>query len=330
MSVSPLSASVVAAIEDLELAARVVVEGMRAGGHRSPFHGVSAEFQQHRPYRAGDDLKHLDWKLLARTDRLYTRQFREATNMSALLILDTSGSMAFPETGVSRFRYSQVVAAALAHLIVTAGDTVGLLALREEGMDYLPARSGRTHLRVLTARIGSFEPSGEWSPADAISRGGELLRRRGLVVVISDFYDQEEETRAALRRVARRGHDVAMIQLTSREETEFPFQGELEFEDLETGRRRRIHATAAGDAVRSSVAAFHRRSRDEALRDGIDHVLMATDEPPSTALRRFLLRRQARRGSVAGARASSGAGSRSPGGVGGGAGGGARGGPRGS
>src|SRR6476661_7981 len=112
---SSLSASVVAAIDDLELAARLVVEGLRAGGHRSPFHGFSADFQQHRPYRSGDDLKYLDWKLLARTDRLYSKQFRETTNLSAMIVLDASGSMAFPSSGLSKFRYAAIIAAALAY-----------------------------------------------------------------------------------------------------------------------------------------------------------------------------------------------------------------------
>src|SRR5688572_30940469 len=124
---SSLSASVVAAIDDLELAARRVVEGLRAGGHKSPFHGYSADFQQHRPYRAGDDLKYLDWKILARTDRLYSRQFRETTSMSVMIVLDASASMAFPETGLTKFRYATIVAAALAYLIASKGDAVGLM-----------------------------------------------------------------------------------------------------------------------------------------------------------------------------------------------------------
>src|SRR5688572_33450694 len=123
-----LSASVVAAIDDLEFAARLVVEGLRAGGHRSPLHGFSAEFQQHRPYRAGDDLKYLDWKILARTDRLYSKQFRETTSMAVMIVLDTSASMAFPESGVSKFRYATIVAAALAYLIASQGDAVRLMS----------------------------------------------------------------------------------------------------------------------------------------------------------------------------------------------------------
>jgi len=126
---SALSPAVVAAIDDLELAARIIVEGLRTGGHRSPFHGYSTEFRQHRPYRVGDDLKYLDWKLFARSDRLYTRQFRETTNLSVMLALDASASMAFPEQGVSKFRYGQVVAAALAYLVSEQGHAVGLMTM---------------------------------------------------------------------------------------------------------------------------------------------------------------------------------------------------------
>src|SRR5437868_3926640 len=114
---SSLSPAVIAAITDLDLAARLVVEGMRAGGHRSPFHGFNAEFQQHRPYRAGDDLKHLDWKILARTDRLYSKQFRETTSMSVMIVLDTSASMGYEEGGISKLRYATIAAASLAYLI---------------------------------------------------------------------------------------------------------------------------------------------------------------------------------------------------------------------
>src|SRR5688572_24342930 len=212
---SSLSPAVAAAVDDLELAARVVVEGLRAGGHRSPFHGYSAEFQQHRPYRAGDDLKYLDWKLLARTDRLYSKQFRETTSMSAMIVLDASAPIALPERSVSRFRYAAIVAAALGYLITTQGDAVGLMTMSNGRLAYIPARAGRPHLRSLIARIDRLEPAGTWDPERAISRGAELLKRRGVMIVISDFYDAEDATRREMRRVARRGHDVSMLQVMS-------------------------------------------------------------------------------------------------------------------
>lgn len=286
-----LSPAVVAAIEDLELAARVVVEGMRAGGHRSPFHGYSAEFQQHRPYRAGDDLKYFDWKILARTDRFYSRQFRETTSMSAMIVLDASASMAFPEEGVSKFRYAQIVAAALAYLITTQGDAVGLLSMSGGALSYTPARGGRPHLRSIMAQIDKLEPRERWQPERLIARAAELLKRRGVLVVISDFYDAEDETRRELRRAARRGHDVTMIHLMSPEETAFPYRGDLQFEDLESGECRVVAAGAAEPAYRAAVLSFLDRWRRGATRDGIDYALVSTGVTPEKALREHLLRR---------------------------------------
>jgi uncharacterized protein (DUF58 family) len=291
-----LSADVVSAIEDLELAARLVVEGLRAGPHRSPFHGYSSEFQQHRPYRVGDDLKYLDWKLLARTDRLYTRQFRETTSMSVMLVLDGSASMAFPEEGVSKWRYASVIAAALAHLVVGQGDGVGLLAMAGDRLTYLPAKGGRPHLRSLIATIDKLQPSGSWSPARGITRGAELLKRRGVVLVISDFQDGEEETHRELRRVAGHGHDVAMLQVVAPDESTFPYRGDVEFEDLETGERRVVDANMVSEPYRAAFDRFLARSKASALRDHIDYGLFSTSEPPGRALRDFLMRRGATAG----------------------------------
>ncbi len=295
---SALSAEVVAALGNLELAARLVVEGARAGRHRSLMRGLSSEFQEHRPYRAGDDLKHLDWKLLARTDRLHTRQFRDTTSLAMLLVLDTSASMAFPAAvgppgvgGVTRFRYAQLLGAALAWLACTGGDGAGLLAGSGDRAQLLPVRGGRRHLRTLVARLDTLAPAGGWDGPGSVERAASLLRRRGLLVVISDLYEAESETLAALRRAALRGHDTAVLQLTSPEEVAFPWKGALRFEDAETGRVRLVDAEEAAARHRAGVAAFHARCREEAAGQGVDHLLVSIDEPPATALRRFLLPR---------------------------------------
>ena len=139
--------SELSALRDLELLARTTVEGLRQGLHRSPFHGYSAEFSQYRHYRPGDDLKYVDWKAFARTDRLYSRQFREQTSMSVMIALDSSGSMDYPAEGISKFRYASILAAALAYLISSQGDTVGLMSMTNGALSYVPARGGRVHLR---------------------------------------------------------------------------------------------------------------------------------------------------------------------------------------
>lgn len=296
-----LAPEVVAAIDDLELAARLVVEGMRAGGQRSPFHGFGAEFEQHRPYRAGDDIKYLDWKVYGRSGRLYTRQFRETTNVAVMLVLDASASMAYPppgassggSTGISKFRYAVVLAAALAYLAVDQGNAVGLMTTVGGQLSYLPARSGRVHLRALLARLGDLVPSGAWQPDLVVARAAELLARRGLVVVLSDFYDVEEATQRELRHVVRRGHDVTMLQLLAPGERALPFSGQREVEDLETGERRVVDAAAIGAEYREAVEAFVERTRRFALESGIDHALFTTDAPPDRALRDWLVRRGA-------------------------------------
>jgi uncharacterized protein (DUF58 family) len=303
--VSALEAAVVAALGDLELAARLVVEGMRAGPHRSPFRGFSTEFQQHRSYRAGDDLRHLDWKLLARTDRLYTRQFRDTTNMSVMLVVDTSASMGFGggvdggsgragRDGVTKLRYATILAAALAYLAATEGDAVGLLSASDGPFTYLPARGGRAHLRSLVARLDRLAPSGTWQPARVIARAAELLKRRGLIIVLSDFYDAEDETLRELKRATRRGHDVALLQTLARPEITFDYRGDVEFRDLESGATRVVPADAIGAGYRAAVGDFLTRWRTRAQQYGIDYALFPTDQPPARALRTYVVKRDSR------------------------------------
>jgi len=284
-----LRPEVVAAIDDLELAARLIVEGSRSGHHRSPFHGFSNEFSQYRAYRPGDDLKYLDWKLLARTDRLYTRQFRETTNMSVVLVVDASASMAYGEP--TKFRYATIMAAALAHLIINQGDAVGLMTMQGEKLVWVPARGGRAHLRLLLAQLEKLTPSATWDPVRVVTRAADLLRRRGVILAISDFYDHEDATRVELRRVVKRGHDVAVLQIVSRDEVELPFTSDVEFEDLESGARVVVDARAARGSYRDQMAAFLERWRTGSRRDGLDYALVTTDQKPSDALRTYLVKR---------------------------------------
>jgi uncharacterized protein (DUF58 family) len=290
LRVVPLAAcppEVLAGIADLELVARIVVEGLVSGLHRSPFHGYSAEFSQYRHYRPGDDLKYVDWKLVARTDRVYTKQFRETTNMASAIVLDSSGSMDFPRTPVSKFRYAVIAAAALAHLISGQGDAIGLLA----GERFLPPRAGRQHLRGLLAGLSSLAPGGGWGAADQVRRAAERLRRRGLLLVLSDFYDDEERTLVELRRAARMGHEVVLLQILSRDEIELPYRRDLEFEDLESGRTLAVNAGLARRDYTDAMAAFLERWHSRAGAEGFQYSLIVTDTPPERALRNLLLAR---------------------------------------
>jgi uncharacterized protein (DUF58 family) len=280
------------AIGDLELVARVVVDGTVSGLHRSPFHGYSAEFSQYRHYRQGDDLKYIDWKLFARTDRLYTKQYRETTDMVAQLAIDASASMAYRgAAGTPKIEYARLLAAALAHLISGQGDAVGL-AIYDEGLrHYLPSRPGAMHLRSLLVALTKVQASGGTAAGGSLARAIDLLRRRGLLVVISDLYDEDEAVERELTRAARMGHEVAVFHVLSRDEIDFPFGGDVELEDLETRRTIMTSGGTAGAAYRRDVADFLERWRARCVAHGIDYTRVLTDMPLDVALRGYLLKR---------------------------------------
>ena len=296
---------------------------MRTGGNRSPFHGYSTEFRQHRSYRAGDDLKYLDWKLFARSDRLYTRQYRDTTNVPVMIVLDSSASMDFARTGVApvragssqsqsvnplhpvspgvdpqyptKHRYASIMAAAVAYVASDQGNAVGLIAMSGEGLNYLPARGGNRHLRTLIAAIDRLEPSGQWDSARVIDRAAHLMRRRGIVIVISDLYDDEERTARALRRLTRHGHDVSVLQVLAPDERELTVTGQVEFVDAETGERRLADAASIAAKYGAAMRDFIDRCRSESNHSGIDHTLITTNQAPERALRDYLQRRGGKR-----------------------------------
>jgi uncharacterized protein (DUF58 family) len=300
-----VTSSELQSLRDLELMTKATVEGLRQGLHRSPFHGYSAEFSQYRHYRPGDDLKYVDWKLFARTDRFYTRQFRETTNLSALFVVDISGSMDFPgsrdqgsgigEQGSairkSKFELARAVAAILGTLVLDQGDAAGLLAV-DERAHFVPPRSGHHHLRVFLSELASLTPSGASSVAVALRRAAAILKRRGLVIIISDLYE-DDDTLSQVRRLARMGHDVIVIHTLAREELTLDVGGAAELVDLESGRRVMVQPSAAResyvDALRQWLAAIEQQLR----RDGIDYMRLLAHEPLEPALRKFLVTRKA-------------------------------------
>jgi uncharacterized protein (DUF58 family) len=289
-----LEPGALAAIGDLELVSRRIVDGTISGLHRSPFHGYSAEFSQYRHYRPGDDLKYIDWKLFARTDRLYTKQFRETTNLVCQIALDASASMDYAgAAGVTKFTYARLLAGALAHLVSRQGDAIGLVTYADALKQYLPSRGGQAHLRALLLTLTRTDPSGQTDGAAALGRTIDLLKRRGLLIVISDLYDEREVVERALRRAAHIGHEVVVFHVLSRDEVELPFRDDVELEDPETGRTVLSNGAAAGRPYREAISAFLERWRTRCATYGIDYVRLFTDTPLETGLRAYLRRRAA-------------------------------------
>jgi uncharacterized protein (DUF58 family) len=293
-----MEAGALAAIADLELVSKRIVDGTISGLHRSPFHGYSAEFSQYRHYRPGDDLKYIDWKLFARTDRLYTKQFRETTNLWCQIALDASASMDYAGTReaavrVTKFQYARLLAAAIAHLVSRQGDAVGLVTYADGIRQFLPSRGGQAHLRALLLALGRTEASGRTDGAAALARTIDLLTRRGLLVVVSDLYDESDAVELALMRAAHVGHEVIVFHVLTRDEVELPFRDDVELEDPETGRIVLSNGAAAGRPYREAISAFLERWRTRCATYGIDYVRVFTDTPLDVTLRSYLRRRGA-------------------------------------
>jgi uncharacterized protein (DUF58 family) len=287
----PLDPQVLASIADLELVARRVVDGTVSGLHRSPFHGYSAEFSQYRHYQPGDDLKYVDWKLFARTDRVFTKQYRETTNLAAHLVLDASASMGFRGSGAnSKFEYARVLAAALGYLIVSQGDAVGTAVWDDRLLTHIGARLGHSHFRKVLAALGGATP--ERRPreeAHGLRRAVDLVRGRGLLLLFSDGYE-EDSLDGEIRRAIRIGHEVALFHVVTREEIDFPYRGDVEIEDAESGNRIVTNADSIGNTYRDAMATFLAGWQARAASNGFAYTRAVTDRPPHHLLREFLLK----------------------------------------
>jgi uncharacterized protein (DUF58 family) len=283
-----VTSSELQSLRDLELVTKATVEGLRQGLHRSPFHGYSAEFSQYRHYRPGDDLKYVDWKVFARTDRIYTRQFRETTNLSALFVVDVSRSMDFG-AGKTKFDLARSIAAVLGALVLDQGDAAGVLAV-DARAHYVPPRSGHHHLRVFLSELAGLQPGGAVSISDALLRAAAIVKRRGLVIVISDLYDDEAAI-GQLKRLSRMGHDVIVVHTLAREEMSLDVGGAAEFVDLESGGKLMVQPSSIRDSYVAAFRAWLSTVERELRREGIDYLRLSTDQPIEPALRRFLVGR---------------------------------------
>ena len=284
-----VSPSELHALRDLELATRATVEGLRQGLHRSPFHGYTAEFSQYRHYRPGDDLKYVDWKAFARTDRVYTRQFQETTNLTALFVVDTSASMNYPDER-SKFALARDVTAILGTLVIDQGDAAGVLALGHRA-HFVTPRSGRHHLRTFLSELARLSAAGAATIDAALRRAATIMKRRGLIIVASDLYE-DDAALPELRRLKRMGHDVIVLQTLAPEELTFDVGGAAELVDLETGRRLLVQPSGVRESYTVRLHAWLSNIERTLRTEGVDYLRLVTGEPLEPVLRRFLVERR--------------------------------------
>lgn len=279
----------------LEVIATRIVEGFISGKHRSPYKGASVEFAEHRGYSPGDEVRLIDWRVFARSDRYYIKQFEEETNLQSVLVLDASGSMAFGASTVSKLRYAQMAAACLARLMLHQRDAVGLAVLDEVVRTYIPARSRANHFGVLLDELGETRPGGETSLAGALHDLASRIKRRGLIMILSDCFDDAEDLLNALHHLRARGHEVMLLQIMAPEELSFKFDRWSRFECLEVaGTRIDLDPSVIRKEYLERVETFLERLRQGCGEIGCDYMPLSTDQSLGDALGYYLARRSAK------------------------------------
>lgn len=292
-----LRPDVLAQIGDLELRARYVVEGFVSGLHRSPYHGYSVEFAQHKEYVAGDDIRHLDWRVYGRTDRFYIKQFEEETNLRTHILLDCSASMRYPEQRPSagrlnKFEYAATVAASLAYLLVHQQDAVGLMLFDDRVQTDLPPLSNRRHLQSIISRIEQARVEAPTEAKALLSEVAGKLHRRSLVILISDLLADASDVIAGLERIRFAGHEVVVMHVLDKDERTFPFQDNTLFEGLEAPDiQLMVDPQSLRSSYLSALEAFIGRIRGACMNSRIDYVGLSTSEGLDVALRSYLASR---------------------------------------
>ncbi|HER42972.1 MAG TPA: DUF58 domain-containing protein, partial [Candidatus Eisenbacteria bacterium] len=251
-----LRPDVVSRLDNMELRARLIVEGFIAGLHRSPYHGFSAEFAEYRQYNAGESTRNVDWKIYAKTDRYYIKVFEDETNLRATLLVDGSASMDYGSGEVTKLRYATLLGAALGYLMIAQRDAVGLVVFDESIRAILPHRSVRKHLLMLLAALERIEPAERTSISNALHETAERIKRRGLVMLFSDLLDDPIDVMEGLRHFRHRGHEVVVFHVLDPIELTLDLHGEMQFVDKETGERLRTRPWFLGGEYRRSVAGW--------------------------------------------------------------------------
>ncbi len=275
-------------IRNLELRARSVVEGFWHGLHRSPYHGFSVEFTEYRPYTPGDDPRYLDWKLVGRTDRYFIKKFEDETNLRCHLLVDNSRSMTFGSRGYTKADYARTLAATFAWFLSHQGDATGLLTFDESIREYLPARHRPGHLRHLMLALEKPSSGASTDLVAPLRRVAELVRKRGLVVLISDLLAPPETLEAPLALLTAARHEVVVFQVLDPAELDFNFSTAARFQDLETGRDLFLEPTLAKKDYQRQLAEHLTAVRAICQRLGIAHVQISTAQPLEMALFDFL------------------------------------------
>ncbi len=282
---------VLSRIATLEMLARGVVEGFVTGLHRSPYKGFSVDFMEYRPYIPGDDPMRIDWKLFARSDRYYIKEFEDETNTRMHLLVDVSRSMEYASGEVTKRNYAFYLAASLAYLMVRQRDAVGLTLFDDDVRRTIPPRASKTHLHLLLREMEHAAPGGETALGKPLHALAERHRRRGFVVLISDLLDDSDTLVEGLRHFRFNGHEVMVFHVLDPQEIAFDFEDMVEFEDLETGKTMLVEAQVARELYQANFNRYQAKLKKACGLLGVDYIPITTDQPLDFALFNYLAAR---------------------------------------
>lgn len=277
---------------NLDFVARLVVEGYMIGQHKSPFKGSSVEFVEHRQYYPGDEIRHIDWRAFGKTGKYYIKEFEEETNLRAYLLVDGSGSMGYGESTLPKFDYARAVAASLGYLLVSQRDAVGLITFDTEVRERLEPSTNPMNFQRLAHTLENWKTGGETSMADVFHRLATTFKRRSLVIIVSDFFDQLEPLSQSLKQFRHLGHEVVLVQVVAPEEEDFPFSRPTLFRSLELDTHRiLVDPHRLRSLYLQQYQEFLKELSQMCGNVGIDYIKLLTTEPYHKALGAYLDRR---------------------------------------
>ncbi|MFN0019215.1 MAG: DUF58 domain-containing protein [Pirellulaceae bacterium] len=295
-SPSSLDPRTLAKLKGLHLRARHIVEGYVSGLHRSPYHGFSIEFAEHREYAPGDDLRYVDWKVFGRTDKFYLKQYEDETNLLCYLVLDVSESMTYRSSpaALSKLEYAQALAASVAWLVLEQQDAAGLVTFDSQIRTLLRPASNTSHLKQMIQVMETATPGKKTAAGPIFHELAERLKKRGVVMIFSDFFDNVNSLLAGLKHFHHRRHDVVLLHVLDPAELDFPFQRPTQFQGLEEFPDVMTDPQSLRRAYLKELGIFQQKLREGCRTMNMDYELMRTDRPLDAALRSFLAGRMAR------------------------------------
>lgn len=294
MSLKSINPETLSKIGHLDIKAKNVVEGFFSGMHASPYHGISIEFAQHRQYSSGDELKHIDWKVYGRTDKFFVKQFQEETNMKAHILLDISKSMEFSkDEKTDKLTYALNLAACLSYILIRQEDSIGLITFDRKIIDFIPSRSGRSHFGTIVNVLEKTVPGKDTGIKNIIDEFSKYLKKRGLIIFISDLMDEPGDVLKSLKLLKFKHHDIMVFHILSAAERDLPFKGMVNFESLEDPQLKiKTDTDFIIENYKHTFNTFIQEYKIGFRKSGIDYCLLYTDTALEIGLSSFLTKRK--------------------------------------